>query len=265
MGRLGRGGVGQTDIFRLAEVCQVEYISAMSAISAEAAPRRRPAEGGYARGEETRARIVQAALEVFAADGFAAASTRRIAAQAGVTPPALQYHFDSKEGLHRACADVIIAQCDALLGPALKAGEEALRLGGQDRALDALCDVIDVLVDLSMLKGDRPVWSRFLTSAQGDDAGPAYARVKEALSVPMNDLAARLVSAATGLAPDDPETRLRAIFSLSQLSGLHQNRDHALAALGWADFAGDRLAMIKAVVRSQTRAALLAVRADAGG
>ena len=94
-----------------------------------------------------------------------------------------------------------------------------------------------------------------MTSAQGDDAGPAYARVKEALSTPMHAVATALVAQATGLAPDAPVTRLRAIFALSQLSGLYHNRDQALSALGWPDFVGDRLALIQSVVRSQTRAA----------
>ena len=232
----------------------------MSATPAEAAPRRRPAEGGYARGEETRARIMQAALEVFASDGFAAASTRRIAAQAGVTPPALQYHFDSKEGLHRACADLIIGQCLAILQPALDTADAALVKGGAEAALDALCGVLDVLADLSVLKEDTPVWSRFMTRAQADDAAPAYARVKEAVSAPMHAVGLRLVAEITGLSPDEPETRLRSILALSQLSGLYVNRQQALTAFGWKDFGGDRLALIKRVMRSQTRAALLAVR-----
>ncbi len=50
------------------------------------------------RGEETRARILDAALELFAASGFDGASTRTIAEQAGVNLPAIQYYFGSKEG-----------------------------------------------------------------------------------------------------------------------------------------------------------------------
>ncbi|CAN5279700.1 hypothetical protein BH09PSE2_BH09PSE2_22330 [soil metagenome] len=233
----------------------------MSATPAEAAPRRRPAAGGYARGEETRSRIVQAALEVFATDGFAAASTRRIAAQAGVTPPALQYHFDSKEGLHRACADLIIDHCSALLDPALEVGNAALTQGDADLAVEALCGILDVLADLSVLKDGTPIWSRFMTRAQGDDAAPAYARVKQAISVPMNRLGTALVAQATGGAPDSEEVRLRAILVLSQLTGLHHNRDQCLARLDWSDFGGDRLTRIKAMVRDHTRAMLLAARA----
>ncbi len=60
------------------------------------ATRRRPTNGGYARGEETRARIIAVALRLFGDRGFDGVSTREIAEEAGVNPPALQYYFDSK-------------------------------------------------------------------------------------------------------------------------------------------------------------------------
>src|SRR5689334_6629200 len=64
-----------------------------------AGPRRRPEAGGYARGDEVRSRILLAAIAMFGEQGFASASTRAIAAQAGVNPPALQYYFHNKERL----------------------------------------------------------------------------------------------------------------------------------------------------------------------
>ena len=81
--------------------------------------RRHPEAGGYARGEETRARIIATALRVFGEQGFNKASTRQIAADAGVNPPALQYYFGGKEGLHRACAQFIIDRVLAIVAPAL--------------------------------------------------------------------------------------------------------------------------------------------------
>ncbi len=49
--------------------------------------------------------ILQAALELFSQKGFAATSVREIVLRAGVTKPALYYHFGSKEGLLRAIVD----------------------------------------------------------------------------------------------------------------------------------------------------------------
>ncbi len=50
----------------------------------------------------TKARILAAAEEVFAAKGFEGASTREIAARAGVNISSLHYHWESKETLYFA-------------------------------------------------------------------------------------------------------------------------------------------------------------------
>jgi AcrR family transcriptional regulator len=50
-------------------------------------------------------RIFEAAVRLFARKGYAAASTREIVEEAGVTKPMLYYYFESKEGLCRAMLD----------------------------------------------------------------------------------------------------------------------------------------------------------------
>lgn len=50
----------------------------------------------------TKARILEAAEEVFASRGFEGASTREIAARAGVNISSLHYHWESKETLYFA-------------------------------------------------------------------------------------------------------------------------------------------------------------------
>jgi TetR/AcrR family transcriptional regulator len=73
---------------------------------------RRPQQRSF----ETRERLVDAALLVFADHGFAGASTREIARRAGVALAALPYHFTTKEALWKAAADRIFARLsDAFL------------------------------------------------------------------------------------------------------------------------------------------------------
>src|SRR6185312_7717482 len=81
-------------------------------------PRRHPPAGGYARGERTRRRIIETAIEMFGSLGYERTATRAIARRAEVSLPALQYYFGGKEGLHRACAEYIIADVHARLDPA---------------------------------------------------------------------------------------------------------------------------------------------------
>jgi AcrR family transcriptional regulator len=62
---------------------------------------------------ETRERLVEAALHVFAEHGFEGAATREIARRAGVALAALPYHFTTKEELWKAAADRVFGQLAA--------------------------------------------------------------------------------------------------------------------------------------------------------
>ena len=52
--------------------------------------------------DTTRDRLLEAAVQLFAARGFRGASLRELAEAVGITPPALYNHFSSKEALYRA-------------------------------------------------------------------------------------------------------------------------------------------------------------------
>ena len=61
--------------------------------------------------QETRSRIAQAAIELFATHGFDGTSVREIAEAAGVTKPVLYYHFGSKEDLYLAMVRECYTRC----------------------------------------------------------------------------------------------------------------------------------------------------------
>lgn len=67
--------------------------------------------------EQTRERIIAAAVEAFADHGYEGAGTRDIAARAGVTQGLIAYHFESKEALWRAAADLIFGELTDHLPP----------------------------------------------------------------------------------------------------------------------------------------------------
>ena len=60
--------------------------------------------------EQTRQRIVEAAVECFAERGFRAASTREIASRAGANQGLITYHFKSKDALWKAAADRLFGE-----------------------------------------------------------------------------------------------------------------------------------------------------------
>jgi AcrR family transcriptional regulator len=64
---------------------------------------------------DTRARIQQVALELFAEQGYERTSLREIAERLGVTKAALYYHFKSKEDIVRSFTEDYFGRLDALI------------------------------------------------------------------------------------------------------------------------------------------------------
>jgi TetR/AcrR family transcriptional regulator len=62
------------------------------------------------RSAETRAKLIEAGLEIFSARGFEGATTRAIAMRAGVALASLPYHFKTKEALWKAVVDDIFGR-----------------------------------------------------------------------------------------------------------------------------------------------------------
>ena len=221
----------------------------------QSGPRRRPPSGGYARGDEKRVRIIEAALRRFGEDGYERASTRQIAQDAGVNPPALQYYFDSKRGLHLACVEHL-GQCFSL------AMRDAYLRSGQvgrdaDAAVDALCDIVDAMADYLFETVEADGWSRFIARGQSEEGNdPTYKMLRNTVVEELHGHCTRLVGLITGRPASDTQTRLRTSAILGQLTVFHLGRSIALEQLGWPDLRGPRLRMLKEIVRSQTQAAL---------
>jgi AcrR family transcriptional regulator len=73
-------------------------------------------------GSERRRRIIEAAIEAFAARGYEGASMREIATAAGVTKPVLYDHFASKERL-------FVEAMESIRDELTRRGAEAMRSG----------------------------------------------------------------------------------------------------------------------------------------
>jgi TetR/AcrR family transcriptional regulator len=83
------------------------------------------------RSDQTRARILAAAIREFSSDGMAGARTERIAEAAGVNKALLYYYFTSKQALYDAAledvANRVVASSMAALDAGRSAGESAVQ------------------------------------------------------------------------------------------------------------------------------------------
>jgi AcrR family transcriptional regulator len=223
---------------------------------------RRIAATGYARGEETRLRIIAAAVELFGDSGYEQTSTREIAAHAGVNAPVLQYYFRGKEGLYLACAGYMADRGNALLAPTLDEIRRCLAAKPTTAELiDCVCLLLDRLTDFIMMTAEVDRWARFMAWEDlHPDHAPASARavIDKSFKQALNGLMRDLVSRITGTRPNDPRTAIRVLTLFAQVSLFHATRERALHIIGWSKLDAKGLGLIKGVIREQTVAALRA-------
>jgi AcrR family transcriptional regulator len=220
--------------------------------------RRRPTAGGYARGEEARLRIIRAAIRLFGRLGFDSASTRGIAAEAGVNPPALQYYFDGKEGVYRACAEHIAQQSALAMAAPMRRAERLLDDNADARRLiDAYCEIMEAFADLLFCNPEGRSWSPML-SREHSGLGPdvAYPLLRDRFLNPFHALCARLLCRITGMELDAPETVLRMTAINGQFLAFLPVNGSLLASLGWSEVRPELGGFIKSMVVDHTRALL---------
>jgi len=80
---------------------------------------------GPASGEDFRERILNSAEQLFATQGFAATSVRKIAEDVGVTPAMVHYYFGSKIQLLRAVMDHVLEPLAGSVSALQQQGREA--------------------------------------------------------------------------------------------------------------------------------------------
>jgi TetR/AcrR family transcriptional regulator, regulator of cefoperazone and chloramphenicol sensitivity len=217
---------------------------------------RRPSAGGYVRGDETRLRIIEAAIESFGEHGFEGASTRDIAARAGVNAPALQYYFENKEGVYRACAEYIADASWETFEPVVTHATEVLSNDSDTPVLiDAFIRIQEAVADRMFLKACGPANQRlfFAREQAGHEPSIASEILTRRLRQPLNDVGSRLIARITGTKPDDQLALIRMLSLHGQLLMFHVAPRTAFALLGWTEIDAEKGELLKATVRAQTR------------
>jgi len=215
---------------------------------------RHPCEGGYARGEDTRKRLIEVAIRLFGERGYDGASSREIARQAGVNAPALQYYFDGKEGLYRACSQHLADTAAAYFATALQAADAVLADPHAPLAAltEAFLGLQDAIADFLLAGDDAQTRRLFIAQQQagngatGSETGPRQSRMAETCSA--------IIGRLTGRPANDPLTRLRQMTANGQLMVFHVIPRTALQAMGWDRLEGRNLEYLKHTVKQQTRA-----------
>jgi len=218
---------------------------------------------GYPRGEETRKRIIQAAVELFGNAGFDRVSTREIASRARVRAPVLQYYFNGKEGLYLACIEQMRADADMLLQPVIDTVRKKLsaRHISRNSLIACVCYIYAQAAGFLLLHSEHPARTRLaaLDILWGDIDSGAVREVPEgSLRHQFRELLCELVGRIIGKSPEDEQTRLRVMTFGSQIAIFHHARQQSLADIGWTQVSERELKLLQSIILGQIEAALRA-------
>lgn len=214
------------------------------------------AEGGYQRGEETRARIVEAAVAVFGERGYDGASTRDIATAAGVNAPAIQYYFDGKEGVYLECVEHLIALLWRKMAPCVEAAEGTLAdPKADDKSLiEVSLGILGTVVSTIQDNPQTTAWRAFLDRHQAGlcpaSATTAFEdRFKARIGLVIRQLIARLA----GFAVEDERTVLHSMALFTQGLAFRVQKPKLLEALKWREVNQQEMELVRDVVLMQAR------------
>ena len=217
--------------------------------------RRRPAsEGGYSCGDETSARIIEAALTLFGEQGYEGASTREIAELAGVNAPALNYYFKSKEGLYNACIEYMVEQIWAFLAPTIEQAQA--QLGARpdtEQLIETFCSIQSKIAEFMLVSNRTNSWRKFYAREQaglGPSAGEEM--ISQRIGQRLIGVTSGIISRLMGPHASQEECILRSMALTGQLLPFHQTRNSSLKALDWDVLTPQRYAMLMNIVLEQT-------------
>jgi len=207
--------------------------------------------------EATRERIMDAALDLFGERGLTGTTVRDIAQRAKVNVAAISYHFGGKDELYRAVATTVIGSIEARVRHRV-----APLLDNPPRdpaaALKALEDLVETMVEVIVGPEEMRRVARFIIREQMQ---PTFAfEILFGVMSRLHGAATRLLALAAGLDPEAKETMLRVFLILGQVLFLRIAEAAVLRRLQLKRYDEALLTDVKALVRQNVRAMVLAAR-----
>jgi AcrR family transcriptional regulator len=210
---------------------------------------KRETASSASRGEDTRQRLIEAALKIFGESGFEGASTRMLADAAGANLAAIPYHFGSKEGLYRAAAEFIVENCGKEILPTIDQIE--LALTKKLARIDAIALLHELLGRFSEIVIGSQFADRFASFVMHEQLQPgaAFEILYEGMMRRLTESCAKLLAIVLGRRADDPKILIRAQTVLGQVLVFRTSRASVFRQLGWREYSKEQIKAIQSIVR----------------
>jgi AcrR family transcriptional regulator len=199
--------------------------------------------------DDTPAKLLEAAGDLFAEVGFENATVREICRRARANVAAVNYHFGDKLGLY---TEVLLAR--------LRFAERAAQAIASEGSAEEQLRVFIGTYLRGLLGSDRPEALAKLIAAEMARPSPALKRVVRQIVRPTEARVRALVGEIVGLPPDDDTVRMCTHSIVGQC--LHYKHAAAVLSILWPDLwrAPDRLERLSDHIVNFSLAALRSFR-----
>jgi TetR/AcrR family transcriptional regulator, regulator of cefoperazone and chloramphenicol sensitivity len=201
-----------------------------------------------ARSTETRRRLLEAAAEVFAAEGFRNATIQQICTRAGANIAAAHYHFGGKEGLYTAVFDWAARQ----------ATERDRAEDNPDGPPEARLRTLVTRFLTRLLGADRPTWMARLVAREMIEPTRALDRLVRRRMRANHEQFAAVLRELAGSGVSDDAIRLATLSVVAQCV-FYRNSAPVVSRL-YPDLVPTREREIERIADHVTRFSVAAIR-----
>ena len=179
------------------------------------------ADGDSARGDQTRQRLLETAIEIFAHSAYDSVRTRVLADAAGVNQAAIPYYFGGKEGLYLAVAQRIAERLGeriaTLTGPARKLLDNETPASDEDLE-NALRDILANFARAILGQQESRASTAIILREQQQPTKAFDLLYSQAME-PLHQVVSTLVARRQRLNDEAPQAILHAHMLLGQVLG----------------------------------------------
>jgi AcrR family transcriptional regulator len=207
-----------------------------------------PPNGHVARSAETRARLIDAAIEVFGEYGLEGAGIRALTERAQVSLAAISYHFGGKRELFRAAAECI-ADYGTTLMDEIEEQVRALAPAGPAARIEQ----ITRLFCRAIIGGAEPqAWVDFFVRC-GKEASAEFDLIYSNVFGRFEAILAHAIAGMNGGDPDDETLRLRVTIIIAPIMAFRTNRQALLDRFRWDTLTPARVSQLEDVILEAVR------------
>lgn len=214
------------------------------------------ASGASRSAESTRAALIEAGLKLFGEKGYAATSTREIAAKAEANIGSIAYHFGGKEALRDACAEHIVKTVRGFAEPTIMA---APMPADASAAEEQLCAAIQRISGFLLASPETAGFVHFILR-ELQYSTTALDIIYHGVFEPVHKLLCRFWATATGEDAESEDVKIAVFTMIGQLVYFRIGREAVMRRLNWAELDQDETRKISQAVAVNIKAAIAARR-----